>query len=68
MRKLAVKMSLPGSPRPEVGSGFWKVSDQPVSVPVPPVVELFVMASIQVPWTLRPLGTGAKRWPATAAG
>ena len=36
MRKLAVTLSLPGSPRPEVGSGFWKVSDQPVNVPVPP--------------------------------
>ena len=42
MRKLAVKSSLPGSPRPEVGSGFWKLSDQPLIVPVPPVVELFV--------------------------
>ena len=26
--------SLPGSPRPEVGNGFWKVSDQLLNVPV----------------------------------
>ena len=55
MRKLAVTSSLPGSPRPEVGSGFWKVSDQLVSVPVPPVVELFVMVNTQVPCTFMPL-------------
>ena len=59
MRKLAVALSLPGSPRPEVGSGFWKVSDQPLNVPVPPVVELFVMVNTQVPCTLVPSGAGA---------
>ena len=37
MRKLALTLSVPGSPRPVVGSGFWKLSDQLLSVPVPPV-------------------------------
>src|SRR5271157_371129 len=59
MRKLAVTSSLPGSPRPDVGSGFWKVSDQLVIVPVPSVFELFTMVNTQVPCTLMPLGAGA---------
>jgi len=28
MRKLALILSAPGSPRPVVGNGFWKLSDQ----------------------------------------
>ena len=35
MRKLPLMLSLPGSPRPVVGTGFWKLSDQPLKVPVP---------------------------------
>ena len=54
IRKLTVASSLPGSPSPLVGSDFWKVSDQPLMVPVVPVVELFVMTSVQVPWTFMP--------------
>ena len=54
MRKLVLILSLPGSPRPEVGTGFWKLSDQLLKVPVPPVVELFWMTSVQVPWAFRP--------------
>ena len=34
--KLTVASSLPCSPSPLVGSGFWKVSDQPFKVPVVP--------------------------------
>ena len=68
MRKLAVTLSLPGSPRPVVGTGFWKLSDQLLNVPVPPVVELFWMISTQVPWTLMPPAKARMRWPATAAG
>ena len=45
---------LPCTPRPLVGSGFWKVSDQPFKVPVVPVVEVLVRTSVQVPWTFMP--------------
>ncbi len=54
MRKLVLMLSAPGSPRPEVGTGFWKLSDQLLKVPVPLVVELFWMTSIQVPWAFMP--------------
>ena len=54
MRKLPLMLSLPGSPSPVVGSGFWKISDQPLNVPLPPVVELFWMTSVQVPWAFMP--------------
>ena len=59
MRKLAVKSSLPGSPRPVVGSGFWKVSDQPVNVPVPAGRSTFVLDD-QRPGALHAHATGAK--------
>ena len=58
MRKLALMLSLPGSPRPVVGSGFWKVSDQLLNVPVPSVVEAFWMTSVQVPLAFRPANGG----------
>ena len=33
IRKLSVALSLPFSPNPEVGSGFWKLRDQPLRIP-----------------------------------
>ena len=36
MRKLSLVLSLPCSPKPVVGSGFWKLSDQPLNVPTFP--------------------------------
>ena len=55
IRKLVLMLSLFGSPSPVVGTGFWKVSDQLLSVPVPPlpVLEL-VMMRVQVPLASRP--------------
>ena len=38
MRKLALILSAPGTPKPEVGTGFWKLSDQLLMVPLRPVV------------------------------
>ena len=57
--KLTVASSLPCSPSPLVGSGFWKVNDQPFKVPVV-AVALFVIVSVQVPWTFMPASVGAK--------
>src|SRR5271166_3446516 len=54
MRKLPLALSLPGSPRPEVGSSFWKLSDQLLNVPVPLVVEAFLITSVQIPLALIP--------------
>src|SRR4051812_22425674 len=54
MRKLALASSLPASPRPVVGTGFWKVSDQPLNVPVPLVVVVFWMTSVHVPLAFIP--------------
>ena len=65
IRKLALMSSLPGSPSPLVGSGFWKVSDQLFSVPVAAGRRAFWMTSVQVPWTF---SAGERRWPGTPAG
>ena len=46
--KLTVASSLPCSPSPLVGNGFWKVNDQPFKVPVV-AFALFVIVSVQVP-------------------
>ena len=32
-----------------MGIGFWKLSDQLLNVPVPPLVELFVITNVHVP-------------------
>src|SRR5262245_7445386 len=54
MRKLPLTRSATGSPRPEVGSGFWKLSDQLLSVPVSAVLELET-TRVQAPPDVSPL-------------
>src|SRR5438874_1950445 len=57
MRKLALTASVFGSPRPLTGSGFWKVSDQLLSVGGGPPPNGLVLrsTSVQAPWALSPL-------------
>ncbi len=54
MRKLALMLSAPGTPRSEFGTGFWKLIDQLLIVPVRPLELLFWTSSTQVPWALKP--------------
>ena len=52
--KLALTLSLPAVPNPVVGSGFWKLNDQPLKVPVAPLpVAELVMTRVHVPLALR---------------
>src|SRR5436190_23648691 len=48
MRKLAVAGSTPGSPRPVEGTGFWKLIDQLLSVPVRLAAESLI-SRVQTP-------------------
>ena len=55
MRKLVLTLSLPCSPSPEVGSGFWKLSDQPLKYPhFRYRSSQLVMTRVHVPLASRP--------------
>src|SRR5262249_45005742 len=63
MRKPALMASLPGSPRPVFSSGFWKLSDQLLSVPVAPLpVAELVITSVQLPGALSPANAESGNW------
>src|SRR5947209_6044191 len=62
-RKLALMLSPPGSPRPLVGSGFWKLSVQLLRVPVAPLpVAELVTTSVQLPRAWRPANAESGCW------
>ena len=54
--------SLPGSPSPLVGNGFWKESDQPLKVPWLEVIELLSMTRVHVPFASRPANAASGIW------
>ena len=60
IRKLVLAWSATGSPRPVLGSGFWKVIDQLLGWPTDPVVLVFDTASVHAPPTFSPLNPGVK--------
>src|SRR6185312_8009608 len=60
IRKLVLAWSATGSPRPLLGRGFWKVSDQLLRWPAVPSVLTFETDSVHAPPTFSPLNPGVK--------